>query len=926
MKKSTILTSLLLLCIFPLVAQTGLVLNWDKELINTSGPEVVELIDVKAVSGGAVAVGNASTADGVRMYVAQYNNSGNRVWDLSLMSTESSSLNWVEVDAQGNIYVVGAEAVNVAQDPETHFAKISSSGQLLWHHTYNGPLALSEGMNDFLLANNHLYMSGIEEDSQVFQHGWVAKFDLNGNLVWDKDFSPGVYVWLGGLAVDQAGNVTVAGSADDDHAFLAIQYDDAGNFNWQYPDTLSGNSEKYLLDVQVDDRGNVYAIGTEETGAFFEFDIVTFKLDRNGDLVWKQNFNTGGENGGSMLHIGSDEKIYSFGYKEDNFDLFAQVIVYDSTGQQQRDFDYEIGGNTYIVDAELDANDNIFMAVQDFDSLGFAAFSSSGNLLAAMNYGQEAVDYLSGFDVSGTAVLGTAYAQNSLRSQLFSLQKSNLNENFVAEGQGIAMSDVRPTSLITDGNALWLASYADDGDSASFTITQMDLSGNLVWEKTLRHETSNPTFPHLIHDNSGHVIGLYQNLITGGNTPIGLAKYDTAGNEVFAHYLDSAATFSAGGLAVDNANNIFMAAYNQTDKHMLLSLYDATGNRQWTKTYLSPSTTFPYIGPFKIQVSAQNKLVMAAVEKGADNKNNLHLIQFDLNGNIEWNVEVDYQSSNLVTFSGMNILPNGHICVFGSSGGSTWVAACYDQSGSLVWEHKDGTAMTGFPRTMVMDDQGNSYLCFSTATHAYIQKRDTAGGLLADMQAAVPTSGSFFFPRQATLVNNQLVLLGHHLMPNQSVPFEMLLDANLNLIYTKVDSAREATPTGIALDMSGNIYSAWAQGDQSSQIARRTAGVRSYSIGTVGLEAEWPQDPDVRLYPNPARGFVYIALDVPTTGRYQFALYDLSGRRLATMAEIRLNAQRQEVRIDLPSGLSSGIYLVRIASEHLLFNRKLVVR
>ncbi len=926
MKKSTLLTSLLILCVFPLVAQTGLVLNWQKELINTSGPEVVELLDVEAVSGGAVVVGNVSTADGVRMYVALYNNSGNRVWELTLASTASSSLSWVEVDNQGNIYVAGTESVSAAQDPETHLAKVSSSGQLLWHHTYNGPNELSTGMNDFLLTNNHVYMSGIEEDSQTFQHGWVAKLNLNGSLVWDKDFSPGVQVWLGGLAVDQAGNVSVVGSADDDYAFLAIQYDDAGNFKWQYPDTLSGGSEKYLLDVQVDNRGNVYAIGTEETGAFFEFDIVTLKLDRNGDLKWKKNFNTGGENGGSVLHIGTDGKIYSFGYKEDNFDLFAQVIVYDSTGQQQRDFDYAIGGYTYIVGAELDANNNIFLAVQDFDSLGFAAFSSSGNLLAAKNYGQEAVDYLSGFAISGTAVWGTGYAQNSLRSQLFSLQKSNLNENYVAEGQGIALSDVRPTSLITDRNALWLASYADDGDSASFTISQIDLSGNLLWEKTQRHKTSNPTFPHLIHDHSGNVIGLYQNLITGGNTPIGLVKYDAAGNEVFAHYLDSSVTFVAGGLAADNANNIFMAAYNQTDKHMLLSLYDSTGNRLWTKTYLSPSTTFPYIGPFKIQISDQNKLVMAAVEKGADNKNNLHLIQFDLNGNIEWNVEVDYQSSNLVTFSGMHILPNGNVCVFGSSGGSTWVAACYDQNGSLVWEEKDATTMTGFPRSMVMDDQGNSYLCFSTTTHAYIQKRDTAGGFLADIQASVPTSGSFFFPRQAALVNNQLVILGDHLMPNRSVPFEMLLDANLNVIYTKVDSSLQAMPSGIATDLSGNIYSAWAQGNQASQIARRTALIWSHSIGTVGLEAEWSQDPYIRLYPNPAHDFVYIALDVPTAGSYQFSLYDLSGREIARLAESPLSADRQQLRLSLPGDLAAGMYWVRIESKNLLFNRKMFVR
>ena len=923
--KPRLLTSLLLLISFPLFSQTGLVVDWEKELLNASGPEVVELIDVQAVAGGAAVVGNVSTPNGIRMYAGKYDNSGNLVWDLTLNSGNTSSLNRLEVDNQGDMYVVGRELVNGAEDPEIHFAKISNTGQLLWQKTYNGPNNLSTAGSDFVLANNHLYMSGLEEDSQNFQHGWVAKFDLSGNLSWDQAFSPGVYVWLGDLAVDQAGNVSVVGSADEDYSFLVVQYDDAGNFNWQYPANLSGGSEKWLSDVKVDEWGNVYAIGTEEVGAFFEYDIVTLKLGPNGSLKWKENFTDGGENGGSILEIGSDGNIYSFGYKEDDFEEFAQMIAYDTSGQKLWDQDYQIGGNTYIIDAEMDDNDDIFLAVQDFDSLGFAAFSSSGNLMAAKNYGQEAVDYISGFSLSGNTVFGTGYAYNALRSQVFSLQKSSLSENFIAEGMGLALSDVNPRGLVHNGNSLYLASYADDGDTASFSISKLDLNGSLVWEKTLRHETSNPTFPHMIKDHSGNVIGLYENLINGGNTPIGLVKYDASGNQVFAHYLDSAVTFHAGGLVTDNADNIFMAAYNETDKHMLLSLYDPNGNLQWTKTYLSPSTSFPYIGPFKIEITAQSKLVMAAVEKGSDNKNNLHIIQFDLTGNIEWNVEVDYQSSNLVTFSGMNVQPNGNICVFGSSGGSTWVAACYDLNGDLVWEHKEATTNTGFPRTMVMDDQGDTYLAFSTATHAYIQKRDASGAFVKDIQASVPSAGSSFFPRYSGLVNNQLVILGDHIMPGKLVPFEMLLDTDLNLVYSHVDSSLEAKPASMDIHQS-SIFSVWAKGNQASQNAMRTALVRKSSIGTVGLEDKWAENLNIHLYPNPAREFVHVELDVPVTGRYQFSLYDLSGRKLATLANTQLAALREEITLTLPGNLPSGIYFLRIKSKSKIFSKKLIIK
>ncbi|MCB0846399.1 MAG: hypothetical protein KDE26_24290, partial [Bacteroidetes bacterium] len=84
--KSNLLTFFFLLSALSLFSQTGLLLNWEKEIINDKGPAVVELINVKAVSGGAVVVGNSSTEEGVRMYIAKYDQSGNLDWDLTLPS------------------------------------------------------------------------------------------------------------------------------------------------------------------------------------------------------------------------------------------------------------------------------------------------------------------------------------------------------------------------------------------------------------------------------------------------------------------------------------------------------------------------------------------------------------------------------------------------------------------------------------------------------------------------------------------------------------------------------------------------------------------------------------------------------------------------------------------------------------------------
>lgn len=50
--KSTLVTTVWLICIFPVFAQTGLLVNWEKEFLNTSGPEVVKLIKFSLTNFG----------------------------------------------------------------------------------------------------------------------------------------------------------------------------------------------------------------------------------------------------------------------------------------------------------------------------------------------------------------------------------------------------------------------------------------------------------------------------------------------------------------------------------------------------------------------------------------------------------------------------------------------------------------------------------------------------------------------------------------------------------------------------------------------------------------------------------------------------------------------------------------------------------
>jgi len=77
-------------------------------------------------------------------------------------------------------------------------------------------------------------------------------------------------------------------------------------------------------------------------------------------------------------------------------------------------------------------------------------------------------------------------------------------------------------------------------------------------------------------------------------------------------------------------------------------------------------------------------------------------------------------------------------------------------------------------------------------------------------------------------------------------------------------------------------------------------------------------------YPNPAATAVTIGFNLPEGGPVELKVYDLAGRRVATLVEGELAAGRHEVSWDT-EGFPAGVYLVRLATDNGSLTRRLVV-
>ena len=76
--------------------------------------------------------------------------------------------------------------------------------------------------------------------------------------------------------------------------------------------------------------------------------------------------------------------------------------------------------------------------------------------------------------------------------------------------------------------------------------------------------------------------------------------------------------------------------------------------------------------------------------------------------------------------------------------------------------------------------------------------------------------------------------------------------------------------------------------------------------------------------PNPFNPSTTIRFDLPAAGQVSLAVYDVSGRLVATLADGLRQAGAHEVTFD-GSGLASGVYLYRISAGQRTATGKMVL-
>jgi len=255
---------------------------------------------------GTDTLGNNNT--GNCMFLVKYDNNGNELWAKTAEGMGQSFGNAVATDAFGNVYVTGSCIFPITFDTITlngpshgiFLTKYDTNGNALWAKASGGsfsqsPTAIAVDSSDNIFITGWFWNSSITFDTIVLSNAgvddiFIVKYNSLGNVQWAKS-AGGVNDDRGaGIAVDNSGNVFVAGS----YSSASISF---GSLLTNY--TVAGGA----------------------------FDVFLLKLDSNGNQLWASSAGNGGHDYATSVSVDVTGSAFVSGMFNGTSITFGSVVL-----------------------------------------------------------------------------------------------------------------------------------------------------------------------------------------------------------------------------------------------------------------------------------------------------------------------------------------------------------------------------------------------------------------------------------------------------------------------------------------------------------------------------------------------------------------------------------------------------------------------
>jgi len=699
---------------------------WTKQLGTSEGDRAYKMNTDSAgniyLTGTTKGILGKNSAGDWDAWIGKYDNNGNQLWIQQLGSATTDFSRSTATDNAGNIYLTGSTWGNLAGSNagkwDAWIAQYDSNGNQVWAKQIGTP----EEDHSYAIAvdnQGNAYLAGYTQGNLFAPNAgnwdaWIAKYDRNGNQIWAQQIGTPSEDQAKGIATDSQGNIYLTGwtegaMSENQGSFDAwmAKYDPNGNQLWIQQ--LGSAGSEGALDLTIDSEDRIYLTGNTwgdlASPNAGNNDAWAAEYNSDGNLLWKRQLGSAGEDLAFGVAVGEPGKLYIGGWTDGAFSQnsggtdawLAQLLP--NNAPELSDISVEGKENPQITFTA----ENFLQAFTD----------SNGDSLVKVQ--------ITSLPENGSLTLNGSPVTENQEIETSQLENLKFIPTFGFTGQ---------TSFTWNGYDGM--NYAATPATANLTISP-GFKDNQSVEWIRQFGTNTFDFSNDVAvDNTGNIYltGGTEGDLGGANAgipDIWVAKYDSQGNQLWLQQFGSNNEDYSNGIAVDSTGNIYLTGYTWSNLggasagffDAWVAKYDPQGNQLWLQQF------------------------------GTNTDDYSNDVRVDAAGNV-------YLTGNTDKYLG------------GSASWTNdgWVAK-YDSEGNQIWLHQLqlDNGIGNRSTDLALDDTGNLYLKGSTrgnlgGPNAGLYDAWVAKLSQDKLQAPVEISGSEADDRLTGGIGNE-VLLGY---------------------------------------------------------------------------------------------------------------------------------------------------------------------
>jgi hypothetical protein len=283
----------------------------------------------------------------------------------------------------GNYIIAGSTIGDNKGTTDAYLVKLDSMGNILWQKLIGG-IGNEVAKSIIQLADSGFVFTGFTNSYGVGGYdAYIVRTDKSGSVIWQKTFGGTNWDFANDLVLSSDGSLIVVGYTESfglgKKDGFVLKYDLSGNLIWQ---KIIGGTEDDELKAIIKTNDNYLASVGYITSTANNSDIYFTKMDLNGDTLFTRTIGGQGKDLGNDLVQKANGQYIICGSKTFTNSQYTRSYMYSFTSIGT--FTWENNNYSSFNDEEMVALSNSF---QDQDYTGYLrnvpvpSFKTQGNIL-----------------------------------------------------------------------------------------------------------------------------------------------------------------------------------------------------------------------------------------------------------------------------------------------------------------------------------------------------------------------------------------------------------------------------------------------------------------------------------------------------------------------------------------------------------------